>query len=295
MNNLYYLLRNHAFYIILIFFILSCKNQEKQHVELDDDSSHVAVGQALKQLSERLNKSEKKILEPFASKKIFLTLSGYSGYLVLDQIKNKTEKTHDIKTIHFGLAHFWNFEVAIAAQSDAIILFDINENAIELNQRIVDVLKTCNNLDDFKQKLIKTLTSHIALKSYIFYGHTLDDNEAKIEDNNRNEFLHKILNDKYSVFTNQTDFNKLKRLAENGKIYVIHGDFTNRNIINRIVAAAHKDGYSFATIFVSNLPIWLGNNAEKQKQYLESLNSIAKKDQALIIEGKENELKLFKL
>lgn len=141
---------------------------------------------------------------------------------------------------YLGIGSFHNLDIALARNSEAIVLMDVDKNIVELNRKILALVEKTERFEDMLPALrsfIKNegLFSSGSFESYIGEGTPLLNRTPVLWAKNKNQFL------------------RLKQLISGGKVAVAHADITDPKTMAPIGRFLGQNGMPLNFVNLSNV------------------------------------------
>lgn len=202
---------------------------------------------------------------------IFADITSKGGKEAIRVLKNLEKDSS--KKCHLGVACFVNYSLAAANKADKIILLDYDPVVVKFNRIARDALLTSSCSHEYKQKLIEACQKDPEISKRKFYPKGESVSVAN---------LSYILNLEESFLSTEEDFQYIKKLAKDNKIHIFQKSIYDQREIKEIVQLAKREGYTFDSLFISNVYDW-DSNPKKRELLKKNLQALCN-DQTKIVE-----------
>ena len=185
------------------------------------------------------------------------------------------------------MACFANFGIAAKTKPKAILLFDKELVVLYFNKLAIETLKKSDTAAKFKNNFVEAVKNDQKLKGYSFYPRK-----------NSKDDISEILKKQYSFCNKEEDFQFIKGLAADNKIFLAQGDLLKDEDVEKVKNAIDKSNYEVSIAYISNIYGWV--NSKKTQTTQQNHNKLNTNFQLLfnentkIVSG-DKEIKIQKL
>jgi hypothetical protein len=169
----------------------------------------------------------------------------------------------DLK-VHLGFSVWFNLDLIAETCPDYAIILDIDPNVIKVYKCLENSFTNSNHPDEFVEYFLKELYK----KNVI-----LLEDRSLVEFNAREELLKG-----FGFLCSKKDFLSVKSMCDEGRIFFGKADITNEEEMGQLILWRNENNVRFSTLYLSNIPEWILENATDVKQNAFKENVLKLKD-----------------